>query len=247
MICCNRTNKAAEQRAVVEHALFTSHTTTSSGLLTDQQPHGSFYVFACDIVQFRVHLFAATMPLIIPIKLAILAHIKSTTASQFTQTNCTIPQQDLYNFVSAPNIRSTLDIFWTCLTTIIACTYTVLHLNIPEQRDGRDTCKQGWRATLRRSVKWRWKATKLSLIWTVITILGPEVYTGLAIDDIIDAKRTLRHLSDLPPDKIPISGWTLAHAHYINMGGFSLRTAMGPDTEDFSDEESPPPRLPSSH
>lgn len=51
--------------------------------------------------------------------------------------NCTIPDRT-YDYVQGPNTRGSLQIVWSCLATLIACTYTVLHLNIPEQRAGRD-------------------------------------------------------------------------------------------------------------
>lgn len=52
-------------------------------------------------------------------------------------TTCTIPDRR-YDYVQGPNTRGSLQIVWSCLATLIACTYTVLHLNVPEQRDGRD-------------------------------------------------------------------------------------------------------------
>jgi hypothetical protein len=49
-------------------------------------------------------------------------------------TTCTLPTV-LVNFVSSPDSRGTLDILCSCLFTIIACTWTIQHLNIPEQRN----------------------------------------------------------------------------------------------------------------
>jgi hypothetical protein len=70
-------------------------------------------------------------------------------ATTFARPNCTIPAEGLHSLVSAPYVRGTLDILWSCLATIIACTYTVLHLNIPKQRDDKDR-DQGWK----RDMKW---------------------------------------------------------------------------------------------
>ncbi|CZR66680.1 uncharacterized protein PAC_16581 [Phialocephala subalpina] len=53
---------------------------------------------------------------------------------------CTKPT-DVVNYVSSTNTRSTLDIIWSCLLTIVACTRSVQHLNVPEEREGRDP---GW-------------------------------------------------------------------------------------------------------
>src|SRR4051812_33110876 len=35
------------------------------------------------------------------------------------------------SWVSAPNIRGTSDILYSCLLTLFACIYTALHLNVP--------------------------------------------------------------------------------------------------------------------
>lgn len=165
--------------------------------------------------------------------LAALPYVKHACAHQFSQPNCTLPQQDLHNFVSAPNIRGTLEIIWTCLATIIACTYTVLHLNVPEQRDGRDMDK-GWRGDL----KWWWKGIQSSAMWTAITVLAPEVYTITAFEDFNNAKVILKRLSSLPnafPDPKP----TLVHAHHINMGGFAIRIATQPSPKDAGPQQRP--------
>ncbi|OBS26102.1 hypothetical protein FPOA_00045 [Fusarium poae] len=47
-------------------------------------------------------------------------------------THCTLPQE-IVTYVSGPNVRSTLEIFWSSMATIFLCTWTVLHLNIPKQ------------------------------------------------------------------------------------------------------------------
>lgn len=151
----------------------------------------------------------------------LLANLPPIGAYQYSQTNCTIPQQELHNFVSAPNIRSTLDIFWSCLATVIACTYTVLHLNVPEQHDGKEPSK-GWKARIRR---W-WKGVSPSAKWTAITLLAPEVYTTSALEGFLDARTTLKELASLPADSCPDPEWSLVHAFHINMGGFAIRTAV---------------------
>ena len=46
--------------------------------------------------------------------------------------NCTAPATSV-NLISTNKIRGTIDILWSCLFTIIACTWTVQHLNVPEQ------------------------------------------------------------------------------------------------------------------
>lgn len=147
----------------------------------------------------------------------VLLAIVPVDASTFIRTNCTIPAEGLHSFVSAPNVRGTLDIFWSCLATIIACTYTVLHLNIPGQRDDKDR-DRGWRGDM----VWWWKSMRTNINWTLITILAPEWYSGTAIQELTDAKRLLRDLQSLPKVQHPTRGWTLAHAFFINMGGLRI-------------------------
>jgi len=149
----------------------------------------------------------------------------STDASTFVRPNCTIPTEGLHGFVSAPNVRGTLDILWSCLATIIACTYTVLHLNIPEQRDEKDR-DRGWEG----DVKWWWKSMRTTINWTLVTVLAPEWYSGTAIQELTDARRLLCDLQRLPKVQHPARGWTLAHAFFVNMGGFRI------PVQDIADE-----------
>lgn len=47
-----------------------------------------------------------------------------------------------------PDMSSTqtvFDILWLCLFTIFACTWTMQHLNVPEQREGRNA---GWKGNI---------------------------------------------------------------------------------------------------
>ncbi|PTB66526.1 hypothetical protein BBK36DRAFT_1169117 [Trichoderma citrinoviride] len=53
------------------------------------------------------------------------------------ETNCSAPGTPA-NFVSSPNARGTLDILWGSLFTILACTWTLQHPNIPKQRGTGD-------------------------------------------------------------------------------------------------------------
>ncbi len=63
--------------------------------------------------------------------------------------NCILPAESV-QFIAAPGIRSTLEILWASVASIIACTYSTLHLNVPEQRRGRD---QGWTGDLKWAMK----------------------------------------------------------------------------------------------
>ncbi|KUI73049.1 hypothetical protein VM1G_08193 [Cytospora mali] len=127
-----------------------------------------------------------------------------------------------------------------CLSTIIACTWSVQHLNVPgSQRDGK---LSRWL----RSVK-----------WMIITILFPELMIIHAVFELIMAVQALRmmeqsgkfverpwwlqqfSLSSLPKQlssllkglkhkeasdsesqTVDVPKWTLTHCYFANMGGF---------------------------
>ena len=140
------------------------------------------------------------------------------TAEAYTvfETTCSTPTT-LANFVSSPDSRGTLDILWSSLFTIVACTWTVQHLNVPEQRHGRDP---GWRGDL----KWQLKGFYTSAKWMIITVVAPEFVIGMACYDLLAAKISLRELQEFAMrDQVP---WTLTHSHYANMGGFVIQSMV---------------------
>lgn len=67
---------------------------------------------------------------------------------------------------AGPTERGTLNLVWSCVLTIFACTWTVLHLNIPTHNDSK------WTRSLRK-VK-----------WMIINIVFPEFILSKAICDL---------------------------------------------------------------
>ena len=103
---------------------------------------------------------------------------------------------------------------------IIACTWTIQHLNVPEQRNGRDSGRVG-------GLKWKLKGFLQSIKWMVITMLAPEFIMGMACYDLLwgmKCDRKLRRFAS--QDQVP---WTLAHTHYANMGGFAIQSGVQED------------------
>jgi hypothetical protein len=90
--------------------------------------------------------------------------------------NCTSPDHSV-NFVQSPGGRGTLDILWGCLFSIVACTWTILHINVPEQREGQNP---GWRGDL----KWMFKGFCIKLWWMLWTILAPELVLSVAVGNL---------------------------------------------------------------
>jgi hypothetical protein len=48
------------------------------------------------------------------------------------QPNCSLPTASP-SFVSAPYVRSTLEIVWICLAIVALSCWSVLHLHVPDQ------------------------------------------------------------------------------------------------------------------
>ncbi|KAE8442737.1 hypothetical protein EG329_002877 [Mollisiaceae sp. DMI_Dod_QoI] len=130
--------------------------------------------------------------------------------------NCSILEQPA-NFVESPHSRGTLDILWSCLFTIIACTWTILHLNVPEQRADESSEWRGWR----RDLGWTLEGTWTKMKWMITTMLAPELLISIAMGNLAHAKdeqRRLKHF--IEQDGVP---WSLTHSMFVDMGGFVLR------------------------
>ncbi|KAK5737881.1 hypothetical protein LTR17_006319 [Elasticomyces elasticus] len=112
------------------------------------------------------------------------------------ETTCTLPET-VTNYVSSPNTRGLLEIIWTSLATVITCTYTVLHLIVPE--NGASD----------------WQLLLNSIKWAIITIIAPELVLCKAI---MDWSKGYKHWRDLKPETRKY--WTLTHMLYADMGGF---------------------------
>ena len=101
----------------------------------------------------------------------------------------------------SPDGRGTIDIIWSCMFTIILCTWTVLCVNIGAPSDGR------WRKFLQKA----WLAFMCGL--------GPEFLVLLVIGQWASARESVAafHSSGYPL-------WTMKHAFFTGMGGFILKT-----------------------
>jgi hypothetical protein len=111
--------------------------------------------------------------------------------------------------------RTVLDILWSCLFAIFACTWTVQHLNVPPQRD--EESDPGWKGELKYGLRNFWRSAK----WMVITMLAPEALITLNFGQLVSAMRVLKKLKGFAKeDGVP---WSLTHCLFANMGGFVVR------------------------
>jgi hypothetical protein len=132
------------------------------------------------------------------------------------ETRCTGPSTTV-NFVSSADKRGTLDILFSCLFTLVACTWTVQHLNVPEQREGRDP---GWLGNIKWTLKRAWTSTK----WMLITVLAPEYLLAKGLSDWQAVDSSITKLQEIAAkDGVP---WTRVHSQFANMGGFVIRAGV---------------------
>jgi hypothetical protein len=135
------------------------------------------------------------------------------------QTTCTTPPSPT-NYVSSPNTRGTLDILWSCLFTVIACTWTIQHLNVPEQ-PGFDPQDVPWHRVLRWNLNGLWRSIK----WMLVTIIAPEYILGKAVADLYAAYQSKKEMQRYAiMDGVE---WGLTQAFFANMGGFVLTQSFG--------------------
>jgi hypothetical protein len=149
--------------------------------------------------------------------------------------------QQLVGWQSDSGGRDTLDIIENSLLTILACTWSIQHLNVPKL----DT-------------EWYWTlATKIK--WAVFTVFFPEFILAHAILEFIMAWNSLKlfensehfhvkaprlfrcfchseNSSDLEKGT-PSTDWTLTHSYFANMGGFYLVEEDRSETSSKSKED----------
>lgn len=130
----------------------------------------------------------------------------------YFRINCTIPPEGS-NFVSGPDVRSTLSILWSSLLTIFLCTWTVQHLSLPPPENEND-------GILKRFWQFLWRKPK----WMMVVIILPEFFVGRALGELVAAYRSANCCSFMQECAKTLSTqWTITHAFYANMGGFVLR------------------------
>ena len=113
----------------------------------------------------------------------------------------------MQGWVDSPNQRGTIDIIWSCVTTLAICCWVMLHLNVPAKTDNL------WALFLRRAR------------WLMLALLSPELVMLFACGQWASAQRSVADMHSLGKQD-----WTMIHAFYADMGGFLLHP---PDCASF--------------
>ena len=113
----------------------------------------------------------------------------------------------IHGWRSEPDGRGTWSILWSCLATIFICTWSALHLDIPE-RHGR------WYLFLR------------NIRFMLLAAVAPEYILAISADTLFKARDLLKKIS-----KGENQEWTLTHMHFAIAGGFYTRTPNGKESK----------------
>jgi hypothetical protein len=142
----------------------------------------------------------------------ILVHSTSLARTEEPLHNMSSRETLTYGWQSAPNQRGTIDILWSCASTLFICVWVMMHLNIPSRRDRK------WTIYLRKAK------------WLVLGVLAPELVMLFASGQWASAKRSVRAMRQLKETRANCEEkkekredkWTMTHAFYAESGGFML-------------------------
>ena len=104
---------------------------------------------------------------------------------------------------------------WTCFSTILACTWTVLRIDVPPR---------SWNGVQRNAVK--------ITLW-LLTVLCPEVIAWGAVVEMFMARsiatscNSAQSLVNEPKDEVqrqPVPSWSITQGYCVKMGGLALQT-----------------------
>ncbi|TIC93692.1 Neutral alpha-glucosidase C [Colletotrichum higginsianum] len=109
------------------------------------------------------------------------------------------------SWVASPVVRGSIDIIWTCVVTLGACVYTVLHLNVP--------AKNG-----------RYAGLIDKLRWVVIAILFPEYVLVIAAYQLREAQNLRKELQKHLDNNASTSKQLveLDFCFFVIMGGYQV-------------------------
>lgn len=114
-----------------------------------------------------------------------------------------------HGWVPEPDGRGTWSILWSCLVTISLCTWSALHLNVPEPRHSSSS------VVIRK------------VLWSLAAATAPEYILWTSANDYFRARKMLRYLTINEKDH----GWTMTHMLFAFAGGFWVRTPNGQDSK----------------
>ncbi|KAE9378554.1 hypothetical protein N431DRAFT_329185 [Stipitochalara longipes BDJ] len=111
----------------------------------------------------------------------------------------------LVGWANQPNTRGTMDIIWSCFFAIFSCTWSIIHINLPEPNEGF------------------WSIFSRKARWSLWAVYAPELLTTLAASQWQSARRSREAMRC-----IGVQHWDTVHGFFANAGGFVLHTRDAP-------------------
>ncbi|KAK7691841.1 hypothetical protein QCA50_005245 [Cerrena zonata] len=183
-----------------------------SGFLGKEQEFVILYFFI---------LGAVSIPLAV-ILIVITLHLGHTT--HFS------PSDKRLSYVSGPDSRGTMDLIWTCLSTVFTCVYVSVHVDVPDDSKSKQFLEGLQKKNEKRGVIFqfllkcfgyvcRFTATSLfrRTLWMLFNIFAPELVVFIAVIEKASAKDTLLAMRARGQRK-----WTSRLAFFADMGGFEM-------------------------
>lgn len=120
-----------------------------------------------------------------------------------------------YGWNGGPSTRGTMDILWSCLTTIFLCVWTVQHPHVPRHVNGEkyaifDPTMGVFEAPQKGTT---WGPILYRLKCSIFAVLAPEVLFSCAVTDLMSACITRGQVPAIQ---------SLTQAFYLDMGGLAL-------------------------
>lgn len=119
-------------------------------------------------------------------------------------SNTTVEIVTPQGWINSPPGRGTIDIIYSCLSTIFLCIWSVLCVNINPLEES--------------SVLRILRKCKIALL----CIIGPDFLLYLSIGQWESARRSCQEFQNGG-----YTAWTMRHAFFADMGGFTVRTSDG--------------------
>ncbi|RAL17628.1 uncharacterized protein BO97DRAFT_381181 [Aspergillus homomorphus CBS 101889] len=115
-----------------------------------------------------------------------------------------------YGWVASPEGRGSIDILWSCCTTVLLCCWVSVYPNVGSPNDS----------------KWHPLIDKFNLF--CISLLGPDFLFGIAWGQFESARRSVK-LFRTDERFSKDFKWTYKHAFFVDMGGIHLRSPDFPE------------------
>ena len=118
-----------------------------------------------------------------------------------------------HGWMPTPDRRGTTDLLWSCVSTIILCVWTAIHLPVPYYSRRKPKLSEDWRTWLRQ------KIIASRLVPALISFVIPELLAFMACQEFVKAYTGGKTMN--------LGKKGLIHSFFLNMGGFCLRSTDG--------------------